>query len=111
MELKRNINFLFYLLILWLLIVPYGIETKKLVVTDITLALLIVPYGIETDFYHGIVSNINVLLIVPYGIETAMWAPGWLALGLLIVPYGIETNKHVLHLCGNPMPFNRTLWN
>ena len=52
--------------------------------------LLIVPYGIETRkdaFLHGQVH----LLIVPYGIETAKHLVRLLRVSLLIVPYGIET--------------------
>ena len=52
-----------------LLIVPYGIETRKSDNFPLCIKLLIVPYGIETvakDF----VRFFLVLLIVPYGIET-----------------------------------------
>ena len=54
---------------LFLLIVPYGIETFDQYETFIQYALLIVPYGIETsEQYQQRMQDI--LLIVPYGIET-----------------------------------------
>ena len=76
----------------YLLIVPYGIETKgKRCGPDGLNTLLIVPYGIET---RNRVLRLHVpeLLIVPYGIETSRQAAGRVRLVLLIVPYGIETN-------------------
>ena len=57
--------------------------------------LLIVPYGIETRkdaFLHGQVH----LLIVPYGIETQYNRDGFCYHGLLIVPYGIETRLRLV---------------
>ena len=62
---------------------------------NIALYLLIVPYGIETEpcYIIGIASI--TLLIVPYGIETLMIWLCFIHLILLIVPYGIETlDKH-----------------
>ena len=63
--------------------------------------LLIVPYGIETEstipflFWSG-------LLIVPYGIETESTIPFLFWSGLLIVPYGIETGLIIYtHICEN----------
>ena len=49
MELKqyRHKNVLFCL---FLLIVPYGIETKPVALLEYLIRLLIVPYGIETAF-------------------------------------------------------------
>ena len=35
----------------YLLIVPYGIETKVELRNQVFVRLLIVPYGIETDFH------------------------------------------------------------
>ena len=53
-----------------LLIVPYGIETRKQdIYNRLMRELLIVPYGIETDSFYD-KSNYLILLIVPYGIET-----------------------------------------
>ena len=56
----------------FLLIVPYGIETEVLLSEAISEILLIVPYGIETTEYLFLVRLILKLLIVPYGIETAI---------------------------------------
>ena len=72
-----------------LLIVPYGIETRSLVLDSVLqLSLLIVPYGIETDIARFIDFDFN----------------------LLIVPYGIETLND-RHFGFRFISFNRTLWN
>ncbi len=55
--------------------------------------LLIVPYGIETHKLVHLFRQIFVLLIVPYGIETEVANITSLDNPLLIVPYGIETNE------------------
>ena len=71
--------------------------------------LLIVPYGIETRvklFY----CLCNLLLIVPYGIETIIRSPSYSVTRLLIVPYGIETFESSAHDVSSKA-FNRTLWN
>ena len=69
MELKHTPSY-FILAPVFLLIVPYGIETFKcLVICQICRILLIVPYGIET-WYRGGIGERACLLIVPYGIET-----------------------------------------
>ena len=98
--------------VIWLLIVPYGIETRYKDRTFLWAAgLLIVPYGIETQQSGRISGRIGSLLIVPYGIETRIGAPCLhLCMRLLIVPYGIETGSRPpsLHWAG---AFNRTLWN
>ena len=47
MELKRDEAVVFLRLAI-LLIVPYGIETKKSLLKLMLISLLIVPYGIET---------------------------------------------------------------
>ena len=75
-----------------LLIVPYGIETSKVIYRFAAEPLLIVPYGIETYLapFVGIVRY--GLLIVPYGIETTTSDLRKIPTLLLIVPYGIETN-------------------
>ena len=58
---------------------------------QISTRVLIVPYGIETR-KHQLGNICYIVLIVPYGIETLelfqCGAPGC----VLIVPYGIETN-------------------
>ena len=54
--------------------------------------LLIVPYGIETTFCNLFCTRPSPLLIVPYGIETIKTAVlNGIDEELLIVPYGIET--------------------
>ena len=100
-------------LIYRLLIVPYGIETKKVKAKEYQqLTLLIVPYGIETSSGLGNASwwqafnctlwnwnndisylgrRVSILLIVPYGIETEDTSSRHWRRTLLIVPYGIET--------------------
>ena len=47
MELKQLIRYMIYYF-LTLLIVPYGIETRRVGCDDYQVGLLIVPYGIET---------------------------------------------------------------
>ena len=47
MELKHNQS-VANILVDWLLIVPYGIETDLIEVFEFLSSLLIVPYGIET---------------------------------------------------------------
>jgi len=49
MELKLRSAF-FLPIALRLIIVPYGIETKKVIVKEVFIMLIIVPYGIETTF-------------------------------------------------------------
>ena len=56
--------------ILFLLIVPYGIETLSVPPCTCRRWLLIVPYGIETEYYDYLATHGYDLLIVPYGIET-----------------------------------------
>ena len=51
------------------LIVPYGIETRKHQLGNICYIVLIVPYGIETYITGNDLAPFSVL-IVPYGIET-----------------------------------------
>ena len=62
---------------------------------DSSVFLLIVPYGIETDLFTDF-AVVSVLLIVPYGIETAVVHSVAAVRGLLIVPYGIETAEPLL---------------
>ena len=72
--------------------------------------LLIVPYGIETTIRIRAVK-INILLIVPYGIETRDKLKVTTSVNeLLIVPYGIET-KFCASSVLSANAFNRTLWN
>ena len=52
------------------LIVPYGIETKKEEAEIREAAVLIVPYGIETHISFPLSVCLQNVLIVPYGIET-----------------------------------------
>ena len=60
--------------------------------TEKPLYLLIVPYGIETVEHWLNTFQIYILLIVPYGIETKLFTEDEREkLWLLIVPYGIET--------------------
>ena len=74
-----------------------------------SLLLLIVPYGIETRIQIK-TELLKVLLIVPYGIETEYAKEMFDYTGLLIVPYGIETSLfHLLIML--QLSFNRTLWN
>ena len=60
--------------------------------------LLIVPYGIETPLPALWPCAETELLIVPYGIETNVAPSGGLPYFLLIVPYGIETSYANLEL-------------
>ena len=95
---------------IFLLIVPYGIETIILFTFRRLLrSLLIVPYGIETTISRPLSSWFG-LLIVPYGIETLQDNQNADCIKLLIVPYGIETTQDVpdIRQMGT---FNRTLWN
>ena len=71
--------------------------------------LLIVPYGIETRT-TGFSYTTGTLLIVPYGIETIYNKITYSSSFLLIVPYGIETNVQQYRM-QEKQPFNRTLWN
>ena len=68
MELKQLKNYPLTF-VLFLLIVPYGIETSLSVDFQRIFRLLIVPYGIETAS-RCFVTRTASLLIVPYGIET-----------------------------------------
>ena len=73
--------------------------------------LLIVPYGIETRKGHRECHQRYDLLIVPYGIETSGDTSYYVqAKNLLIVPYGIETCFTVYIFALN-YTFNCTLWN
>ena len=54
-------------------------------------SLLIVPYGIETRKEKKGACLLVILLIVPYGIETSSLVTDTITTALLIVPYGIET--------------------
>ena len=68
MELKRAITY--KQRFNWnVLIVPYGIETLKVIISLYVKHVLIVPYGIET-WFKLIPRNKHHVLIVPYGIET-----------------------------------------
>ena len=95
---------------IWLLIVPYGIETIFRVLLAALHLLLIVPYGIETNYIKA-EEEAKKLLIVPYGIET-LWIKETqlILIILLIVPYGIETVWFIPFalVVG---AFNCTLWN
>ena len=73
------------------------------------LFLLIVPYGIET-YSSNVEVQPSTLLIVPYGIETAEEDSEKSLRSLLIVPYGIETSTNLEPIAAT-RPFNRTLWN
>ncbi len=57
-------------MIIKLLIVPYGIETRDVTIKTYSAFLLIVPYGIETKTVIFLPFMGVYLLIVPYGIET-----------------------------------------
>ena len=71
MELK-HVNAPFNAVPVALLIVPYGIETRKPPVNVFRqFILLIVPYGIETSA-SAVFPALFLLLIVPYGIETVI---------------------------------------
>ena len=95
-----------------MLIVPYGIETRKRQGCGTHASVLIVPYGIETSqrLQVGCISQcVNCtlwnwnqgeyqflfytgnVLIVPYGIETWLHHAAVPLYPVLIVPYGIET--------------------
>ena len=71
--------------------------------------VLIVPYGIETrKGFTG--SDEYRVLIVPYGIETTSMLMRLKSMKVLIVPYGIETNV-ILRLMWVMLSVNCTLWN
>ena len=75
----------------------------------VLIVLLIVPYGIETN-ERKVRDYWEYLLIVPYGIETRYQQKDECDLTLLIVPYGIETCEAAKLEVMCP-PFNRTIWN
>ena len=54
----------------FLLIAPYGIETKQTNRNRFINELLIAPYGIETLYCSLYTRLKDFLLIAPYGIET-----------------------------------------
>ncbi len=71
MELKHIFS-IFFIIVSFLLIVPYGIETFADSFSNSSKILLIVPYGIETVIPVERGKSMAELLIVPYGIETTV---------------------------------------
>ena len=93
-----------------LLIVPYGIETVRGMLSPSSFKLLIVPYGIETN-------RVIDLSACSWSFNCTLWNWNeakplwhWKKIKLLIVPYGIETPLQVIIL-REGVTFNCTLWN